>query len=90
MKAFLDDYTMIRLGLCCTFHDQPIRFANTTATAIGRMSHSDALAKLGSLCLQNASALLAALRFGADHGMAAFGSTARSSPSRRIESSDTT
>ena len=35
MTAFLQ-HTMIRLGLCCTFRDQPIKFANTTATAARR------------------------------------------------------
>lgn len=63
---------MIRLGLCCTFQAQPIRFANTTATAIGRMPRSDALAKLSDLCLRNASALLSALKFCADHGIGCF------------------
>lgn len=63
---------MIRLGLCCTFRDQPIRFANTTASAIGRMPRPDALVKLSGLCLRNASALLAALQFCADHAIGCF------------------
>lgn len=60
---------MIRLGLCCAFRDQPIKFANTTATAIGKMRRPDALTKLSRLCLENAAALLAALRFCADNGI---------------------
>src|SRR5271165_3562812 len=44
---------MIRLGLCCIFRDQPIKFTNTTATAVGRMNRSDTLAKLGRLCMTN-------------------------------------
>jgi len=63
---------MIRLGLCCIFHDQPIKFLNTTATAIGRMDRLDALAKLARLCAANAEALLASLRFCADHGIGCF------------------
>ena len=63
---------MIRLGLCCTFRDEPIKFANTTATAIGRMDRQDALAKLARLCAANAEALLASLRFCADHGIGCF------------------
>ena len=51
---------MIRLGLCCMFRDQPIKFVTTTATAIARMKRPDALAKLARLCLANADALLAA------------------------------
>ena len=63
---------MIRLGLCCIFRDQPIKFSNTTATAIGRMNRADGLAKLGRLCLANADALLAALRFCAENGIGCF------------------
>ena len=54
---------MIRLGLCCIFRDQPIKFRTTTATAIGKMKRSDALAKVSRLCMENADALLAALHF---------------------------
>lgn len=63
---------MIRLGLCCIFRDEPIKFANTTATAIGRMDRQEALAKLGRLCAVNAEALLASLQFCADHGIGCF------------------
>lgn len=62
----------IRLGLCCSFCNQPIRFANTTATAAGRMTRSDALAKLGGLCLANARTLRRALEFCDQHGIGAF------------------
>lgn len=63
---------MIRLGLCCTFHDQSIKFVNTTVTAIGKMKRPDALAKLSRLCLENADALLAALQFCSDSGIGCF------------------
>ena len=63
---------MIRLGLCCIFRDEPIKLANTTATAIGRMDRQEALAKLARLCAANAEALLASLRFCADHGIGCF------------------
>jgi UV DNA damage endonuclease len=63
---------MIRLGLCCIFRDEPIKFANTTATAIGRLKRPHALAKLARLCAANAEALLASLRFCADHGIGSF------------------
>lgn len=63
---------MIRLGLCCIFRDQPIKFATTTAAAINRMQRPQALAKLSSLCLQNASVLLAALEFCANNGIGCF------------------
>lgn len=63
---------VIRLGLCCMFQEQPIKFVTTTATAIGRMNRADALAKLSRLCLQNTDALLAALQFCAGNGIGCF------------------
>lgn len=63
---------MIRLGLCCMFRDQPIKFVTTTATAIGRTKRPEALAKLSRLCLENADALLAALQYCADNGIGCF------------------
>jgi UV DNA damage endonuclease len=63
---------MIRLGLCCIFRNQPIKFAKTTAAAISRMSREEALAKLARLCAANAESLLASLRFCAEHGIGCF------------------
>ena len=63
---------MIRLGLCCMFRDQPIKFVTTTATAISKMKRPDALVKLSRLCKENADALLAALQFCADNGIGCF------------------
>jgi UV DNA damage endonuclease len=65
-------YRSIRLGLCCVFRDQPIKFVTTTATAIGNMKRADAVAKLSRLCLANADALLAALRFCAENEIGCF------------------
>jgi UV DNA damage endonuclease len=62
----------MRLGLCCAFRDQPIKFVTTTATAIGRMGRGEALAKIGRLGLENADALMAALRFCAGSGIGCF------------------
>ncbi len=63
---------MIRLGLCCLFRDEPIRFRTATATAISRMKRPDALAKLSGLGLANANALWAALQFCAGNGIGCF------------------
>jgi UV DNA damage endonuclease len=63
---------MIRLGLCCMFRDQPIKFVTATATAIGKLNRPDALAKLSRLCMENADALLAALQFCAKNGIGCF------------------
>lgn len=63
---------MIRLGLCCIFREQPIRFRNTTVKAMSALPREAALARLSSLCLTNAEALLAALQFCADSGIGCF------------------
>lgn len=63
---------MIRLGLCCLFRDKPIKFVTTTATSISKMKRPDALVKLSRLCVENADALLAALRYCADNGIGCF------------------
>ncbi len=63
---------MIRLGLCCMFREQPIKFVTTTATAIGKMKRPDALAKLSRLCMENADALLVSLRFCAANNIGCF------------------
>lgn len=62
----------MRLGLCCQFMQQPIKFRTTTAAAVAKMDRSDALAKLSRLCLENADSLLAALRFCAANGIGCF------------------
>ena len=63
---------VIRLGLCCMFREQPIKFVTTTATAIGKMKRSDALIKLSRLCMENADALLASLQFCAANNIGCF------------------
>lgn len=63
---------MLRLGLCCTFRDEPIRFANTTVAAASRLRRRESLAKLGRLCAANAAALQQALAWCADHQIGCF------------------
>ena len=63
---------MIRLGLCCMFRDQPIKFRNTTAAAAGRLTRGDSLAKLNGLCLANAESLMASLRFCVENKIGCF------------------
>lgn len=62
----------IRLGLCCSFAEQPIKFRNTTVKATSALTRPAALAKLSGLCLHNADALQASLQFCADHGIGCF------------------
>ncbi len=63
---------MIRLGLCCAFRDQPIKFGTTTATSVAKMPRADGLRKLADLCRANADALLAALTYCAANGIGCF------------------
>ncbi|MBM3263309.1 MAG: UV DNA damage repair endonuclease UvsE [candidate division Zixibacteria bacterium] len=62
----------LRLGLCCLFAVEPIKFRTTTATAMLRLTSKERLARLAELCLANADALLSSLRFCAAHGIGSF------------------
>lgn len=62
----------LRLGLCCMFRDEPIKFRTTTAAAVSRMSRRDAREKLAELCLANANALMESLKFCHAHGIGCF------------------
>jgi len=60
--AQYDEMThMIRLGLCCKFHDEPIAFKTATATALLRLDRLAYLERLSDLCRDNAEALRKAL-----------------------------
>lgn len=62
----------LRLGLCCQFAGEPIKFRTTTVTAMLRLGQRERLARLAELCQQNAAALMASLEFCAQHGIGAF------------------
>ncbi len=61
-----------RLGLCCLFSQEPIKFRTTTATHLARLSRPDQLRKLSELCLHNARSLRSTLRFCERNGIGAF------------------
>lgn len=63
---------MIRLGLCCIFKEQPIKFATTTATHLLKLGLEDRRQKLARLCLNNAEALYKAYEFCASSGIGCF------------------
>ena len=63
---------LLRLGLCCQFLEQPIKFRVTTATAMQRLPRREQLARLAELGAGNAAALLAALQFCAANGIGSF------------------
>ncbi len=63
---------MIRLGLCCIFREQPIRFKQTTAAALSKFERDDQLARLAQICLYNLDNLLKALKWVISNNIAAF------------------
>ncbi len=71
---------MIRLGVCCIFREQPIKFSNTTAAALGRMDRAEGLSKLDRLCMANAEALLGALRYCSENQIGCFRITSQILP----------
>ncbi len=63
---------MIRLGLCCQFAREPIRFRTATAAALARLPRAESRRRLAELCRANAESLSAALEYCAGHGIGAF------------------
>lgn len=64
--------THCRLGLCCQFVHQPIKFRTTTVSRLLRMAVPDRSARIAELCLANVRTLLDALRYCAEQGIGAF------------------
>lgn len=62
----------MRLGLCCKFAAEPIRFRIVTATFLGQLPRDEQRWRLLALGLENAAALRAAIRYSATHGIGAF------------------
>jgi UV DNA damage endonuclease len=62
----------LRLGLCCQFLEQPIKFRVTTAAALQRLARREQLARLAELGSANAEALLQSLQYCATHGIGSF------------------
>jgi len=62
----------LRLGLCCQFMGEPIKFRTTTATFLQRLPRREQLGNLARLCLENATMLRAALEFCAANRIGSF------------------
>ena len=71
-KKLQEGVGRIRLGLCCIFRNEPIRFRTTTAKYLLQLNRKEQLRKLSGLCLQNSHNLLAALEFVQHNGIGAF------------------
>lgn len=63
---------MVRLGLCCMFRDEPIKFRVTTAKSVSQLARREALRKLSDLAHHNARSLRAALEFCDARGIGCF------------------
>ena len=62
----------LRLGLCCLFNSEPIKFRTTTAKALLALPRDGQLIKLSELCLHNARSLQEALQTVHRLGIGAF------------------
>ena len=62
----------IRLGLCCAFINEPIKFRTTTVKSISGLDRDKALDKLYELCLNNAQQLFKSLEFCAANNIGCF------------------
>jgi len=61
-----------RLGLCCQFLDEPVKFRTTTAAALSKLGEEARRQRLSELCLANAEALISAVESCALLGIGAF------------------
>lgn len=62
----------MRLGLCCLFAQEPIKFRTTNASSLMKLNKKDALTKLSAICLHNARSLVEALGYCAKHDIGSF------------------
>ncbi len=52
---------MIRFGLCCIFHDHPVKFRHISAANLVKLPEAERRRKLSSICLYNSFELEKAL-----------------------------
>ncbi len=63
---------MLRLGLCCIFKNEPIKFRQTTAKTLKQFDRAEQVHLLSELCLHNVQTIQLALRYVNDHNIGAF------------------
>ena len=63
---------MIRLGLCCKFMKEPIRFYITTARYVSSLTRVERSNKISDLCLANAQSLLSAIEYCSKNNIGCF------------------
>jgi len=64
--------SMVRLGLCCTFLDAPIKFRQTTVRYVSTLAPRERLRFLNEISVHNAHALIAAITWCGENGIGAF------------------
>ncbi|MBN1948000.1 MAG: UV DNA damage repair endonuclease UvsE [Bradymonadales bacterium] len=62
----------MRLGLCCKFHKEPIRFRTTTARSLASLGPAQRMEKIRAIVAHNAAALRASIEYCAGHGIGCF------------------
>ena len=62
----------LKLGLCCAFIGERIKFRSTTVKSVGAMKHFKALEKISKICLDNSEALIKSLEFCAANHIGCF------------------
>jgi UV DNA damage endonuclease len=63
---------MLRLGLCCIFKNEPIKFRTTTVRHILTLSGSEQKKKLSAICMHNADSLYRAYEYCLAGGIGSF------------------
>lgn len=63
---------MIRLGLCCIFRNQPIKFRRTTAKFLSTLSKIERYERLADIARSNAENLMKSLVFCKENGIGSF------------------
>ena len=72
----------MRLGLCCTFLREPIRFRNATARTLSGMKPRERTGRLRALAEQNAEALQLAIQYCTTHNIGSFRTNSQILPLR--------
>lgn len=63
----------LRLGLCCIFREEPVKFRQITAKTLLKLrDREEQIHRLSEICLHNAKSLKAALQYSARNGIGAF------------------
>ena len=71
-KKIMPRTNRIRLGLCCIFRQEPIRFRQITAKTLQSIPRTEQLSRLSEICLHNVQSLYKSLLYVSANGIGAF------------------